>query len=109
MLLASKLNKLRTLALFLVFSGVVVMYFGFLWPKMMVFFFVLGIIVMFSSFGIYFWAGMLSTQAVKVECPKCGKVTKMLGKTDQCMYCRATLSLDPKFAPNQGNGVSSDQ
>lgn len=108
MLLASKLNKLRTLALSLVFLGVVVMYFGFLWPKAMVFFFILGIIVMFSSFGIYFWAGMLSTQAVKVECPECGKVTKMLGKTDQCMYCKTTLSLDPKYAPSNENNVSSE-
>lgn len=99
MLLASKLNKLRTLALALVFLGVIVMYLGFLWTKAMVFFFVLGMIVMFSSFGIYFWAGILSSQAVKVECPECGKITKMLGKTDECMFCRTKLSLDPKHAP----------
>lgn len=98
MLLASKLNKLRTIALALVFLGVLVMYLGFIWPKVMIFFFVLGIVVMFSSFGIYFWAGILTTQAAKVQCPKCGKVTKILGMTDQCMYCGTTLSLDPKYA-----------
>lgn len=108
MLLASKLNKLRTIALALVFLGILVMYFGFLWPKAMVFFFVLGVLVMLSSFGIYFWAGILSTQAVKVECPECGKITKMLGKTDQCMYCKTTLSLDPKHAPGSETNVPSE-
>lgn len=100
MLLASKLNKLRTIGLGLVFLGVIVMYFGFLWPKAMVFFFVLGVIVMLSSFGIYFWAGILSSQAIKVECPECGRITKMLGKTDECMYCKTKLSFDRKYAPN---------
>lgn len=100
MLLASKLNKLRTIALGLVFLGIIVMYFGFLWPSWMVFFFIFGLVVMLSSFGIYFWAGMLSTQAVKVQCPECGKITKMLGTTDQCMFCKTTLSLDPKYAPD---------
>lgn len=98
MLLASKLNKLRTIALALVFLGVAVMYIGFIWPKTMLFFFILGFIVMLSSFGIYFWAGMLSSQAVKVACPECNKITKILGTTDQCMYCKTTLTLDPKQA-----------
>ena len=62
MLLASKLNKLRTIALGLVFLGIIVMYFGFLWPSCMVFFFIFGLVVMLSSFGIYFWAGMLLTE-----------------------------------------------
>ncbi|WP_074011212.1 DUF2614 family zinc ribbon-containing protein [Numidum massiliense] len=99
MLFASKINKLRTLALMLVFLGVAVMYLGFLWKPAMVFFFIIGLLVMFSSFGMYFWAGMLSTQAARVVCPECSRTTKMLGKDDHCMFCKAALSFDPQYAP----------
>jgi predicted amidophosphoribosyltransferase len=38
---------------------------------------------------------MLSTKAVQVVCPNCGKHTKVLGRVDMCMYCREPLTLDP--------------
>lgn len=59
---------------------------------------VLGLITMMGSMGIYFWAGMLSTSAVQIQCPECSKQTKMLGKTDRCMFCRTMLTLDPNVA-----------
>lgn len=59
---------------------------------------VLGLITMMGSLGIYFWAGMLSTSAVQLQCPECLKLTKMLGKTDRCMFCRTMLTLDPNVA-----------
>ncbi|AOZ93509.1 YgzB family protein [Paenibacillus crassostreae] len=59
---------------------------------------VIGLIAMVGSMGIYFWAGMLSTSAVQLQCPQCGKLTKMLGKTDRCMFCRTILTLDPTVA-----------
>lgn len=108
MLFASKINKLRTIALLLVFLGIGVMYFGFLWPNAMIYFFVLGLVVIFSCTGIYFWAGMLSTQAVQVKCPECGKITKILGTIDKCMYCSTTLSLDPKHAPKKDQQLPSE-
>lgn len=55
---------------------------------------VIGLIFMLGSLAIYFWAGMLSTSAVQLECPECGKLTKMLGKTDRCMFCKTILTLD---------------
>ncbi|CAM4478422.1 YgzB family protein [Paenibacillus tarimensis] len=61
-------------------------------------FMVIGMIAMLISVGIYFWAGMLSTSAIMLQCPECGKQTKMLGKTDRCMFCRTMLTLDPKAA-----------
>ncbi|PZD95699.1 hypothetical protein DNH61_14390 [Paenibacillus sambharensis] len=61
-------------------------------------FMVIGMIAMLLSVGIYFWAGMLSTSAIMLQCPECGKQTKMLGKTDRCMFCRTMLTLDPKAA-----------
>lgn len=59
---------------------------------------VLGLITMMGSLAIYFWAGMLSTSAVQIQCPECTKQTKMLGKTDRCMFCRTILTLDPNIA-----------
>ncbi|MNS09417.1 hypothetical protein D3C72_409040 [compost metagenome] len=59
---------------------------------------VIGLISMMGSLGIYFWAGMLSTTAVQLECPECHKLTKMLGKTDRCMFCKTILTLDPAKA-----------
>ncbi|WP_166245298.1 DUF2614 family zinc ribbon-containing protein [Paenibacillus turpanensis] len=57
-------------------------------------FLVIGLITMLASTAIYFWAGMLSTSAIMLECPECGKQTKMLGKTDRCMFCKTLLSLE---------------
>ncbi len=102
-MLASKINKVRTLALLLVFLGIGVMYIGFLWRSAMPIFLILGMLVMFSSFGLYFWIGMLSTRATQVVCPNCERITKMLGKVDHCMFCKETLSLDPKDAPEPIN------
>jgi hypothetical protein len=60
-------------------------------------FMVLGMIGMLVSMGIYFWAGMLSTSATALDCPECGKRTKILGKTDRCMFCKTILTLDPEL------------
>ncbi|WP_055105204.1 DUF2614 family zinc ribbon-containing protein [Paenibacillus ihumii] len=59
---------------------------------------VIGLIAMLGSLAIYFIAGMLSTSAVQLECPECHKLTKMLGKTDRCMFCKTMLTLDPERA-----------
>jgi len=48
--------------------------------------------------GVYFWVGMLSTNAPVLECPECGKRTKMLGETDRCMYCHTILTWNPDLA-----------
>ncbi|SEU25097.1 DUF2614 family zinc ribbon-containing protein [Paenibacillus sp. NFR01] len=59
---------------------------------------VIGLVAMMASLAIYFWAGMLSTSAVQLECPECRKLTKMLGKTDRCMFCHTILTRDPQLA-----------
>ncbi|WP_090581418.1 YgzB family protein [Paenibacillus sp. OV219] len=61
-------------------------------------FMVIGMIAMLASVGVYFWAGMLSTSARIITCPECDRQTKMLGKTDRCMYCKTKMTLDPKHA-----------
>ncbi|WP_051272107.1 DUF2614 family zinc ribbon-containing protein [Shimazuella kribbensis] len=99
MLLSGKLNKIRTFALLLIFLGVGVMYIGFLIPSWMALFIAFGMVFVLGSVGIYFWVGILSTQSLRVTCPECGKHTKVLGRRDQCMHCKAILSVDPKDAP----------
>jgi Zn-dependent protease with chaperone function len=94
----SKINKIRTFALSLIFIGFIVMYGGIFFrnhPLIMTIFMILGLLFIIASTIVYFWIGMLSTKAVQVVCPNCNKPTKMLGRVDMCMYCREPLTLDP--------------
>ncbi|MGO4184113.1 YgzB family protein [Paenibacillus sp. TAF43_2] len=61
-------------------------------------FMVIGMISLLISVAVYFWAGMMSTSATMLQCPECSRPTKMLGKTDRCMYCKTILTLDPTQA-----------
>lgn len=70
---------------------------------------VIGLISMMASLAIYFWAGMLSTSAVQLECPECRKLTKMLGKTDRCMFCHTILTMDPVQATITAEQLKNQQ
>ncbi|WP_042170448.1 DUF2614 family zinc ribbon-containing protein [Paenibacillus gorillae] len=61
-------------------------------------FMVIGMFSLLISVIVYFWAGMMSTSATMLQCPECSRQTKMLGKTDRCMYCKTILTLDPAQA-----------
>lgn len=107
MVAVSKISRLRTWGLALVFIGMLVMNlglagvvfdFGKLGEYAGYFFLIIGLIMVLSSMAIYFYAGMISTSAEVVYCPRCGKATKIVGITDHCMYCHTTLSFDPKYA-----------
>src|SRR4051812_9796243 len=95
---SSKINKIRTFALSLIFLGFIVMYVGIYFrtsPLIMTIFMLLGLLFVIASTVVYFWIGMLSTKTIQVKCPRCGKTTKILGRVDMCMYCREPLTLDP--------------
>jgi hypothetical protein len=101
---SSKINKIRTFALSLIFIGFIVMYIGIYFrtsPIIMTIFMLLGLIFIIASTVVYFWIGMLSTKSIQVKCPNCGKPTKMLGRVDMCMYCREPLTLDPVLEGKQ--------
>ncbi|MET3698764.1 zinc ribbon protein [Bacillus oleivorans] len=103
---SSKINKIRTFALSLIFVGFIVMYFGIFFrtkPIIMTIFMLLGLLFIIASTVVYFWIGMLSTKAVQVTCPSCGKVTKILGRVDICMYCNEPLTLDPALEGKEFN------
>lgn len=100
-----KLNKLRTYAMFLMLIGMGVMYLSLLinHPIFMTIIMLIGFFAVIISASSYFWIGMISSRAVLIECPTCNKVTKMLGKNDECMFCRQKLTLDPAKDPSRLN------
>ncbi len=93
----SKINKIRSFALALIFIGILVMYIGIFFRQstvIMAIAMIIGFLFIIASTLVYLWIGMLSTRTVQVICPDCGGTTKMLGRVDACMYCRAPLTLD---------------
>lgn len=103
---SSKINKIRTFALSLIFIGFIVMYGGIFFrnsPILMTIFMLLGLLFIIASTVVYFWIGMLSTKTVQVTCPQCGKITKILGRVDMCMYCNEPLTLDPTLEGKEFN------
>lgn len=105
---SSKIYEFRLWGLLLTMGGMALMIVGlagvvFNWGQIgkiiAAIFMVIGMISMLGSMAIYFWAGMLSTSTVSLECPECGKVTKVLGKTDRCMFCKTVLTFDSRYAP----------
>lgn len=101
---SSKINKIRTFALSLIFIGFIVMYIGIYFrtsPIIMTIFMLLGLLFIIASTVVYFWIGMLSTKTIQVKCPSCGKPTKMLGRVDMCMHCREPLTLDQSLEGKQ--------
>jgi len=121
MLFSGKLNKLRTIALGLVLLGFLIMYLGYMafagWfgsffeQKIMIFgiSIIIGFLLLIGSSVMYMWLGIISSKAVQVYCPKCKKVTKIVGLRDECMFCKQKLSIDPKDAPqNQENNENNE-
>ncbi|WP_146335239.1 YgzB family protein [Bacillus licheniformis] len=103
---SSKINKIRTFALSLVFIGFVIMYVGVFFRSsvlLMSVFMILGVLSILLSTAVYFWIGMLSTKAVQVVCPNCEKPTKILGRVDMCMHCREPLTLDKNLEGKEFN------
>ncbi|MFC0301328.1 YgzB family protein [Virgibacillus soli] len=94
---SSKINKIRSFALILIFGGILLMYVGILFKKtpwVMAIFFILGILAVVFSCVVYLWIGMFSLRAIPIICPSCNKHTKMLGRVDACMHCKQPLTLD---------------
>jgi len=96
----NKINRIRSFALSLIFIGVVIMYLGIFFRSneiVMLIFMILGLLAILGSTVVYAWIGTLSTRAVQIVCPNCGKATKMLGRVDMCGHCREPLTLDPSL------------
>lgn len=86
----NKINAIRSFALFLIFTGFIIMYIGIFFRDSIIIstlFMILGCFSILISTIIYLWIGLLSTRTHQVTCPSCNKATKMLGKVDKCMHC----------------------
>jgi len=97
---SSKINKIRSFALILIFVGFAFMYGGLLTKKiewLMFLLFIIGVLSIILSTVVYFWIGMLSTKAIPIMCPNCDQPTKMLGRVDACMHCKQPLTLDKEL------------
>lgn len=95
---SSKINKIRTVALGLIFAGMIIMYIGLYFRNiewLLVTLMILGLIAIGLSTVIYLWIGMLSTKAIPIECPECGKPTKM---SDESMLVCIASSLSHSTA-----------
>lgn len=107
----SKINRIRSWALGLIFIAMIVMYIGsaifFFTKSQLVFsiFLLLGTLLFLFSFVVYFWIGMLSTKTIQVRCPNCEQYTKMLGRADICANCNQPLTLDPSL---EGKAFNED-
>ncbi len=99
----SKIKRIRTWANWNMGIGILLMYAGFAffagylgpWLKgsylFMTVLLVIGFLLMMTGTVLFMISGMVSTSVPQVECPSCGKVTKMLGKEDACMFCGQPL------------------
>ena len=114
---SSKVNEFRLWGLVMILVGMGVMILGtaglVLWGAKAQWiagiFLILGMISMLVSVAVYFWAGILSTSATQLVCPECGQHTKMLGKTDRCMFCKTILTLDPDMATEVPASIDSKE
>src|SRR5690625_7825359 len=94
---SSKINKILSFALILVFIGIAIMYGGLLAKKiewLMLTLFIICVLFILLSAVVYFWIGLLSTKALPIICPNCEQPTKMMGRVDACMHCKQSLTLD---------------
>ncbi|NGQ97356.1 hypothetical protein G3578_19645 [Brevibacillus sp. SYP-B805] len=101
----SKIKRLRTWANWNIGLGILLMYIGYAFfagylgsflEKNYLFMTILLIIGFFMTMVatvLFMISGMISMTAPQVECPSCGKVTKMFGKEDACMFCGQPLAL----------------
>lgn len=113
---SSKINEFRLWGLLLTMFGLALMIVGSVgivydWGLagriIAAVFLVLGLISILGSMAIYFWAGMMSTNAVSLRCPECNRMTKMIGTTDRCMFCKTILSTDPQHAHSDEESVTA--
>lgn len=113
---SAKINEFRLWGLVFTLLGMGVMILGtagiVFWGQagkiMAAIFMVIGMISLLISVVVYFWAGMMSTSATMLTCPECNKPTKMLGRTDRCMFCKTILTLDPEQATQFHSGPTSE-
>src|SRR5690625_7345157 len=84
---SSKINKIRSFALILVFVGIAIMYGGLLAKKiewLMLTLFIIGVLFILLSAVVYFWIGIFSIKAIPIVFRTCERQTKIMSGVDAC-------------------------
>ncbi|MBL0386163.1 hypothetical protein JJB07_05795 [Tumebacillus sp. ITR2] len=89
-----RLNRLRTVALALIFLAFFIMYLGVFSSAILPYTLVIGTIMILVSVFIYFRVGAMSMKIPTLECPNCHRTTKVMGMEDGCMYCNAPIRIE---------------
>lgn len=89
-----RLHRLRNVALGLIFAAFVIMYVGVFARAVLPVAMVIGTLMILISVFIYFRVGAMSMKIPTLECPHCHRMTKVLGVTDGCMYCRTPIQVE---------------
>lgn len=107
---SAKINEFRTWGLFLTLAGMglmvlssagLILDWGTIGRSITAIGVFFGMILLLGSIAVYFYAGLLSTNAFPITCPECSKTTKMIGQTDRCMFCHTILTLDKSIATEE--------
>ncbi len=89
-----KLNRLRNLALGLIFGAFLIMYLGVFVSWVMPYTFTIGCLMILWSVFIYFRVGAMSMKIPTITCPKCNQATKVMGIEDDCAFCHTPIHLE---------------
>ena len=103
---SSKINKIRTFALSLVFIGFFVMYIGIFFQGnmlVMTLFMLLGLLCIVGSTVVFFLLGMSYTKTVQGVLPNIGDQNKNNLGGVKFMYCNEPLTMDPSLEGKEFN------
>ncbi|OEF96479.1 DUF2614 family zinc ribbon-containing protein [Desulfuribacillus alkaliarsenatis] len=86
----SKITQIRYKSFMWLIVGIGFLYLYFIF-KIAKVFALIGVVAMFFSMFMYSRAGHFATKAREIECPACGKLTKVVSRADACSYCKVAL------------------
>ncbi|MCL6593403.1 MAG: hypothetical protein K6T31_05460 [Alicyclobacillus sp.] len=84
-------NKWRNWALVFMFGGFFIMYAGVYHRAWIPYLLAIGTAGVLAGILIYFRFGPVNPALHNVQCPRCGKVTRLTGVVDACSHCRQPL------------------
>ncbi|MBX6353115.1 MAG: hypothetical protein IRZ10_07235 [Thermoflavifilum sp.] len=84
-------EKWRNIGLVFLFAGFFVMYLGVYDKPLIPVLTCIGAVGVLAGIGIYFRFGPISGSGRRIQCPRCGQVTRLTGSHDQCAHCKQPM------------------
>jgi hypothetical protein len=88
-------EKWRNLGLVFMFGGFAIMYFGVYDKPLIPVLTIIGAIGVAAGIGVYFRFGPVGGTGRRVQCPRCGEVTRLSGRHDRCAHCKQPMRRTP--------------